>query len=80
MNAAIMATFMGTKKGVVTAVAIICPPLGNCASKGAANRLYILLANGNSVNKTSANPISVRNKRSRNSIKWLMKFSVGVTG
>ncbi len=34
-----MATFTGTKKGVTTSVAIICPPLGSFASKGWARTL-----------------------------------------
>ena len=34
---AIIATFNGTKNGVVTAVAIIWPPAGNLASIGAAS-------------------------------------------
>ena len=79
MKAAIIATFIGTKNGVVTAVAIICPPTGSLLNNGAASSAYILLANGKNAMNTTIKPATMRNNRLRNSIKWEMKFSVGVT-
>jgi hypothetical protein len=39
-------TLTGTKKGAVTSVAIMLPPLGKASSIGCANNEYMSLAHG----------------------------------
>src|SRR3954454_25014294 len=74
-NAAIIVTFIGTKNGAVTSVAISCPPVGIEASIGCASNAYRSRDHGNKQTNTSSKATTQRNKRSRSSIRCDMKES-----
>src|SRR5512139_2960891 len=68
-----MVTFIGTKNGVVTSVAIICPPLGSAASNGLASNAYRSFDHGNRQTKMITTASTARSRRSRISIRCEMK-------